>query len=135
MKKFAFAAITAVAATTLFSDVAFADCYLFEHRDYGGARYKIGDGWTVIMVDGERMCSTTSDVGPNGESETSCEKVKYSPDWNDTVSSFKVDAGCTLKLWQHINKGGARFVRDNNVKYVGSAWNDQASQAHCSCGG
>jgi syncollin len=135
MKRKSIVAVAAFAAAALFSDVAFAACYLFEDRDYGGARFKIGNGWTVKMVNGERRCSTTSDVGPNGESETSCEKIKYSPDWNDAVSSFKVDAGCTLTLHQHVNEGGAHFIRSNNVKYVGTAWNDEASEASCSCGG
>jgi hypothetical protein len=78
------------------------------------------------MVRGETQGCKSS----NGEW---CGYTYFEPSWNDQVSSFKVSQGCTLTLWQHVNQGGAQFKSAKSYKYVGSGWNDQASEAYCYC--
>jgi syncollin len=126
-------AATRVLAASLFAVIsiavpstAYAGCTLYQHRDYGGARYGLDGGDGMRMVRGETICTAVSH-GPGGG-------CTYSePSWNDQVSSFRVTNGCTLTLWQHIDKRGARFRSDRSYKYVGSSWNDEASEASCSC--
>ncbi len=106
--------------------VANAGCRIFQHRDYGGSGYTLYDNDRMIMVSGESTGTTT-----NGHGEDS--STIYNASWNDQISSFKVTSGCTLTLWQHINQGGARFRSSRSYLYVGSSWNDQASEALCTC--
>lgn len=115
----------AVVAITVPS-TAYAACTLYQHRDYGGSRYALGAGDKMRMVNGETTCWTVSH-GRGG----AC--TYYEPSWNDQLSSFKVRSGCTLTLWQHINRQGARFRSSSSYRYVGSGWNDQASEASCTC--
>jgi hypothetical protein len=98
-------------------------CTLYEHRDYGGASYKLGDKDTLVMAGDSNVGGSVSNGG----------SISYEPWWNDKVSSFKVTDGCTLTLWQHINEGGAVFNASKSYIFVGSSWNDQASEAYCSC--
>lgn len=107
--------------------VANAGCTLFQHRDYRGSSYTLDHFERMIMVNGESLGCTTNGHGGG------CESTTYEPSWNDQVSSFKVTPGCTLTMWQHINQGGARFRSSVSYKYVGSRWNDQASEALCMC--
>jgi hypothetical protein len=106
---------------------AMANCTLFQHRDYGGSRHHLVDLETLKMVRGESTGCSVSHGDPR------CPFTTYDPTWNDHVSSFKVGPGCTLTLWQHVNKGGARWRTSKSYRYVGGRWNDQASEAFCSC--
>lgn len=104
-----------------------AGCRIFQHRDYGGSGYTLSHFERMKMVNGESLGCTTNGHGGG------CESVTYEPSWNDQVSSFQVTPGCTLTLWQHVNEGGARFRSARSYRYVGSDWNDQASEALCMC--
>ncbi|NDW04309.1 hypothetical protein [Jiella pacifica] len=104
-----------------------AGCTIYEHRDYGGASLRFGDFDRIRMVNGESVGCTT-----NGHS-AGCESILYKPSWNDKVSSFQVGGGCTITLWKHINSGEPHFRSNRSYSYVGGAWNDQASEALCSC--
>ncbi|MEO8756038.1 MAG: hypothetical protein ABI624_25545 [Casimicrobiaceae bacterium] len=60
------------------------------------------------------------------------------PIWNDVVSSAKVDRTCHLRVWEHVNAGGASKEWHGGSKgllinYVGDAWNDRISSATCLC--
>lgn len=115
------------AALYLAPTAAEAGCRIFQHRDYGGSGYTLGNLDRMKMVRGESLGCTTNGHGGG------CESVIYDPSWNDQVSSFKVTRGCTLTLWQHVNEGGAHFRSNRSYTYVGSAWNDEASEALCVC--
>jgi syncollin len=107
--------------------VAGGSCTIYQHRDYGGSAYRLGHLDRMKMVHGESLGCTTNGHGGG------CESVLYEPSWNDQVSSFKVAPGCTITLWQHVNEGGARFRTYKSYRYVGSGWNDEASEALCTC--
>jgi hypothetical protein len=125
-------AITIFVSALAVSDIAQAGCTLYQHRDYGGSSYALADNSSVVMANNAARCESTASGGRHGAgSPGGCQEE--APSWNDQVSSFRVSSGCTLTMWQHIGEGGARFVRSNNVKFVGSSWNDQASEARCSC--
>ncbi|MGI8641446.1 MAG: hypothetical protein ACR2MG_16050 [Pyrinomonadaceae bacterium] len=121
--------VAAILATGLIltPTVANANCRIFQHRDYGGLGYTLNHLERMIMVKGESIGCTTNDHGGG------CESIIYNASWNDQISSFKVTSGCTLTLWQHINEGGSRFRSSRSYLYVGSRWNDQASEALCTC--
>jgi hypothetical protein len=97
-------------------------CMLWEHRDMQGARLRLPDG--------ERASFARGDVGSSAWREV--------PSWNDAASSAKVDAGCRLRVWEHMLGQGASKEwsggsRGLLVKYTGSAWNDRISSAACLC--
>ena len=130
MKRTAYTLVVApilAAGLMLAPAVADAGCRIFQHRDYGGSGYTLGHLDRMKMVRGESLGCTTNGHGGG------CESTLYQPSWNDQVSSFKVTAGCTLTLWQHVNEGGAYFRSSKSYKYVGDRWNDQASEAFCVC--
>jgi hypothetical protein len=106
-----------------------AGCAIFEHRDYGGAKFSLGDNDRIIMAAGESIGVTTNGHGGSDYS------IRYRPAWNDAVSSFQVTPGCTITLWEHINEGGARWRTYKSYKYVGDAWNDEVSEVLCTCAG
>jgi hypothetical protein len=110
-------------AMTITPSVAQAGCTLFQHRDYGGSSYYLQDHDDMKMVDGE---STGCQPSP-------CWSILFEPSWNDQVSSFQVDPGCTITLWQHVNQLGAYFRTWRSYLYVGDDWNDEASEATCTC--
>lgn len=116
-----------VTGMTVTSSAAQAGCTIFEHRDFGGASWFLADGDTMKMVEGETICSTTFGHGPPDV----C--TFFEPSWNDAVSSFTVDPGCTITLWEHVNQGGAHFRTWQSYSYVGGNWNDEASEALCTC--
>jgi syncollin len=116
-----------LAAGITIAPLAYAGCSLFEHRDYQGAEWYLEDLERMIMVDGESLGCTTNGHGGG------CESVYYESSWNDVVSSFRVDSGCIITLWEHVNEDGARFRSDTSYRYVGGDWNDVASEAVCSC--
>lgn len=119
-----------LSVTVLFTPASVnGSCTIFEHRDYGGARLTLHDNDRVMMVHGESIGVTTN--GHGGPDY----RILYRPTWNDHVSSFRVTDGCVLTLWEHINQGGARFRSSKSYKYVGGAWNDEASEALCTCPG
>jgi len=105
---------------------AYAKCTLYQHRNYGGSGYTLDGGDGMKMVRGETMCSSVSHGSGGG-----C--TYFEPSWNDQVSSFKVKNGCMLTLWQHVGKRGARFEANQSYTFVGSGWNDVASEARCTC--
>ena len=122
MKIFSLGAIVA-AGVAILPLAAEAGCNLFEHRDYGGASWYMEPYERLIMTDGESYGSTTSG------------NTYYESTWNDSVSSFRLDSGCTLTLWVDVNEGGAYFQTSDSYKYVGGDWNDEASEALCTCPG
>lgn len=105
---------------------AFANCTLYQHRDFGGARFVLGNGDTLFMKNNPNPGIGTTTNGHGYE-------VFYNRSWNDQVSSFKVSAGCTLTLWKNHDYKGDRWATSQSYKYVGSRWNDEASTAQCLC--
>lgn len=97
-------------------------CTIYEMRNYGGAWYKLRNRDVMLMINPPEV--GTSDA---------IHRFIYYPEWNDDVSSFRVDPGCTLTLWEHINEGGHHFRSSSSYTFVGSGWNDRASQADCVC--
>ena len=122
---FALAAVI-LGASVAFAAPASAGCTVYQHRDYGGAHWGLGND-DELQMGGEPMGKTTSD-GPGGQ-------IYFRPDWNDQISSFKVTKGCRITLWQHAGTrgGGATFKASKSYSYVGDNWNDQASWAYCGC--
>ena len=97
-------------------------CVLFEHRDMQGARMRLPHG--------DRVSFASGDVGDSSWRE--------SRTWNDVASSATVDAGCTLRVWEHIKaRGESKEWRAGDqrllVKYMGDKWNDRISSATCLC--
>jgi len=101
-------------------------CTLYEHRDYGGAHYTLRNGDAFYMV---------RNPDPGVGRSDGIHRFIYEPSWNDKVTSFEVEGGCTLTLWVHVNRGGHRFTANRSYTFVGDGWNDKASQADCSCPG
>jgi syncollin len=102
---------------------AHACATLFEHIDFGGASWYMEDNEHLVMDDGESFgCSTPG-----------CESWYYESSWDESVSSFQVEPGCTLTLWEDTDEDGAYFRSSRSYSYVGSDWNDEASSAHCIC--
>jgi len=127
MRAFRLATISAAAIMGVMTPVsAWADCILYEHRDFGGAYYYLGNGDRMRMVNGEN----TGCIRSNG---TRCGYTYYEPSLNDAVSSFRATGGCTLTLWEDIDQGGAYFRSSRSYSYVGDDWNDEASEALCVC--
>jgi hypothetical protein len=60
-------------------------------------------------------------------------RFRYDNSWNDQVSSFRVSRGCTLTLWEDVGQGGHHFRSNRSYTYLGSNWNDKASEAYCEC--
>jgi syncollin len=118
---------TTLAACLSLSSLAQAGCTLYEHRDFQGAAWYLDGYETMIMVDGESLGCTTNGHGDG------CMSYTYEGSWNDALSSFDVDSGCTITLWEDINEGGAHFRSDIGYTYVGGDWNDIASEAQCMC--
>ena len=116
----------AAAFITMFTVTAAqaATCTLYQDRDYGGSHYVLHNGDDLLMIN-------PPDVGTSD----GIHRFRYNSSWNDQVSSFKVGGGCTLTLWEHVNKGGAHFRSKRSYSYVGSGWNDKASEALCECAG
>lgn len=99
-------------------------CTIFEHRDFAGAHWTLGNGDDMKMIDPPEL----------GISD-GIHRFLYDPSWNDVVSSFAVGPSCTLTLWEHVDHGGAHFRASQSHAYVGDAWNDVASEAVCECAG
>lgn len=117
-------AVAAMLAVGTASVAHAASCTLYQHRDYGGAHFVLRNGDDLLMIN-------PPDVGTSD----GIHRFRYNNSWNDQVSSFKVEPGCTLTLWEHVNKGGAHFRSSKSYRYVGSGWNDKASEAVCECAG
>lgn len=119
---------TAVSLSLVFAPAAAqAGCTLYEHRDYGGASWYLGDMEAIVMVDGEDLGCTTNGHGDG------CWSTDYEGSWNDVLSSFKVSYDCEVTLWEHVNQGGARWHTYKSYYYVGDSWNDVVSEAECVC--
>ena len=121
----AVAAILSQAATP-----ALAECILYQHRDFGGSSWALGHNERMIMIEGESFGTTTNGHCPECETTT-----YFEPSWNDELSSFRVTDACTITLWQHVNEDGARFRTYKSYSYIGDRWNDEASEALCTCQG
>ena len=124
--------MTCCLAAALTATTAAADCTLWEHRDFAGAEWWLDDGDRMQMIDdpacfeddGETVCTSSAhEIDP----------TIYEPSWNDAVSSFEVGPGCEIVLWEHVNQGGAHFRTYRSYSYVGDDWNDEASEAVCTC--
>ena len=106
------------------SGTAFADCTLFQHRDFEGASWTLEDHERMKMVNGEDL----------GCQPFPCVSTTFEASWNDHLSSFRVDPGCEMTLWEHVNQDGAQFgPTGQSFDYVGTGWNDKASEALCMC--
>jgi hypothetical protein len=97
-------------------------CTLYQDRDFGGSH------WVLLNGDDLQMINPPS-VGTSD----AVHRYLYNASWNDQVSSFRVSPGCTLTLWEDVGKGGHYFRSNRSYSYVGSAWNDKASEALCEC--
>lgn len=102
-----------------------AECRLYQHRDYRGSLKRMNNSYLIMKRDPTPNIGTTT----NGHAPD----YFYDATWNDQVSSFKVDGGCTLTLWEDFNKGGMKWVTKKSYSFVGSKWNDEVSEALCSC--
>lgn len=125
-RKLAYAIVVVAAACV--GAPALAQCVVYQHRDYKGSSYRLNAGDTLQM--GGERCGHTQSHG------TSRGRMLYNTTWNDQVSSFKVSAGCTITLWQHVQGcrgGGSHFRANRSYTYVGSRWNDQTSFVECAC--
>lgn len=71
---------------------------MYEHSNYAGARYCVGEG--------------TSNLPAN---------------WNDKVSSVKVQAGYKAEFFENYNLGGSGVAYTGDIAFVGAAFNDKAS--------
>lgn len=96
-------------AATLFASTAMAQgaCVIYEHEKFGGASFAFS---------------------PTGQSRG------YSRQWNDKVSSVRVQRGCTLTLYEDRDFRGASKQFRGDVAFVGRDWNDRASSSECDCG-
>jgi len=100
-----------------------AGCTVYQHRDYEGPSYHLNHNEEMVMTRRPELGVSTSH-GP---------RTYYTPSWNDKVSSFKVTTGCTITLYQHINREGSSWEATTSYRYVGKSWNDQTSQVTCYC--
>ena len=108
----------ALLASLLGASAALADaCILYEHRDYGGAAITLYSGHRLVAVDNDFQTTTTT----------------YDGAWNDDISSFQTTGACELTAWEHVNEGGASWRTSKSYRYVGDDWNDQISEAFCTC--
>jgi len=97
-------------------------CTVYEHRDFGGAHRTLGHRDVLRMVNPPAL--GTSD---------GIYRYLYAPSWNDQISSFRTAPGCTMTLWEHVNRGGHHLRSNRDRAYVGDGWNDKASDAVCDC--
>lgn len=97
-------------------------CIVYEHRDFGGAHRTLGHRDVLRMVNPPAL--GTSD---------GIYRYLYAPSWNDQISSFRTAPGCTMTLWEHVNRGGHHLRSNRDRAYVGDGWNDKASDAVCDC--
>ena len=98
-------------------------CTVYEMRNQGGTWLRVRNGQEYNFA--------RSDYGTTGISEY--------PEWNDDISSARLDPGCTLTVWEHINRGGqsrswsAAGNRGFLLNYPGDFWNDRISSLICQC--
>lgn len=102
-----------------------AECLLYQHRDFKGAVNRLENSYLIMKRDPDPNIETTT----NGHGID----LFYDAWWNDQVSSFRVKGGCTLTLWENFNKGGDKWITRKSYSYVGGKWNDEVSEALCSC--
>ena len=98
-------------------------CTLYDNRDFGGSHYVLHGGDDLQMIN-----------PPSIGTSDGIHRFLYNRSWNDHVSSFKVDKGCTLTLWENVNQGGHHFRSNRSYSYLGGAWSDKTSEASCDCG-
>jgi Peptidase inhibitor family I36 len=87
-------------------DVPFKGCILFEHINFGGAKFTIR-GNTDLSYIGSR--------------------------WNDKVSSIACNPYCGVTVFEHRDFKGASWKVGANIQYVGDRWNDKISSAKVRC--
>lgn len=100
---------------------AFAGCTFYQHDFHRGSSWRLANNERMIMVRGQ-------DVGTTNGSWT-----YFRPEWNDKISSFKLEAGCTITLWEHADARGRRLETDKTYFSLGGRWNDRASDVSCRC--
>lgn len=130
----AMAAILALAAgMSVFAEAAQANCSVYQHRDYQGARWTLRSGSMLAGV-AQPANVRGGCTGPG------CATVHWQPAWNDQISSFRVAKNCEISLHQHIDASvypprgyGMMWRANSNFKFVGSQWNDQTSLVTCTC--
>lgn len=128
MSKCTLAAIFIAAVAILQPAAGFAgQCIVYQHRDFKGAYWRLNGGGRLLMIPNPNpgYSSTTNGHGPKGV-------VYYRPDWNDQISSIRVDANCMLSLYEHAHQGGRSMI-GKTTYYLGDKWNDIASDAFCNC--
>ncbi|MDC0667686.1 hypothetical protein [Nannocystis radixulma] len=101
-------------------------CTIYQHRDFGGSSWWFDDGDRMIMIEGEDLGCVNSEGG-------SCGYTYYEASWNDQLSSYTVEPGCEIWMWEDIDEGGAQWHSDRSYSYVGSDWNDEVSEVYCAC--
>ncbi len=122
IRRLGFAIALAALAAPAFA--AGPGCTIFQHRGFGGAHWFLHNGDDMLMIQPPEL--GTSD---------GIHRFIYKADWNDQVSSVKVSPGCTLTMWEDVNKGGAHFTARHDHEYLGDNWNDRVSEAECTCPG
>ena len=83
-----------------------AACVVYDRRDFGGAS---------LDMDPDQVYARLRN-------------------WNDRVSSARVAPGCNLRMGEHWNFGGDDIDVIQDVRYLGSKWNNRASALACECG-
>ncbi len=111
------------------TSAALANCVVYEHRDFKGARLPIESGLRVKMILPPEIGCTTNGHGGPGD----CDNNAYEPGWNDRISSYRVTSRCTLKMWEHVGARGWELTRTGNLAYIGNRRNDEVSEALCTC--
>ena len=127
MTAYRYLTLMALVMVSVATEARAADCTVYQHRDYGGAYWYLNDLESLIAVD-------DSAVGMSG-----LVGIHYRPDWNDTISSFRLAPACMLRTYEHFksfpdNGGGMYREWNASMKYVGGAWNDKITVAKCICG-
>lgn len=120
--------LTIVFSFVALSSAVGADCVVFEHRDFKGARLDIHNFERIKMTNGESVGCTT-----NGHS-AGCWSTLHRPAWNDKISSYWVRRGCVLEMWEHVDARGWQLTRTGAMAFIGGKRNDKVSEALCRCG-
>lgn len=132
-------------------------CTYFQDANYQGARERvrdgeavrwIGDQWndqiSAIRCDPGCVLEAYEDIDYGGARERYRGDIAFvGPAWNDRISALRVhcggspgggwggrgEAACTF--YEHANYQGRRERADQDVLFVGPAWNDQISSIQC----
>jgi hypothetical protein len=81
------------------SNPAHGECYIFEHKNFGGKHHKF-----------TKQCEDLRKIG-----------------MNDMMSAVKLGPGTKVTLYEHINFGGKSVTVDHSMAWLGDRWNDKVS--------